>query len=223
MSEITLSEYDALYKWLTPRARKHFLGIYENLLVSSTSADVGSLLVCSANRGEGTTSVAMGIALAVSTQRNIPVLLVDGNYHDPQVCNMLRTHGPAGIGDILAGRIDIDSVAQPTTVPCLAVMGTGVLPASHISLLEAPNLRNLLKKMNQQYPLVVIDGPAVNLFPESVLYSSQVDRVLLVVHSGVTRIPVVSAALSRLSASKRIEVILNRRLYPIPPSIYRRL
>ncbi len=223
MAEIVLSEYDDLYKWLSPRARKHFLGIYENLLVSSNSAGVGNLLVCSANRGEGATSVAMGIALAVSTQRNIPVLLIDGNYHHPQICNLMKSYGPAGIGDILAGRIDCESVAQTTMVPCLAVMGTGILPASHISLLEPPNLRNLLKKMNQLYPLIIIDGPCVNSYPESVLYGSQVDRVLLVVHSGVTRIPVVTAALSRMTASKRIEIILNRRLYPIPPSIYRRM
>lgn len=223
MSEIALSQYDGLYKWLTPRARKLFLGIYENLLVTSNTSEVGTLLICSANSGEGSTSVALGIALAVSTQRNIPVLLIDGNYHEPQICNMLRTTGPAGVGDILAGRIDVESVAQATMVPCLSVMGTGILPASHISLLEPPSLRNLLKKMNRTYPLIIIDGPAVNNYPESVLYGAQVDRVLLVVHSGVTRIPVVTTALSRLSASKRIEIILNRRTYPIPPSIYRRL
>jgi Mrp family chromosome partitioning ATPase len=223
MPEIAISEYDNLYKFLTPRARKHFLGIYENLTVSSSSAEVGSLLVCAANRGEGATSVALGIALAVTTQRNLPVLLIDGNYHDPQICGMFNTYGPAGIGDLLAGRIDLEAVAQPTMIPCLSVMGTGILPAGHIARLESPHLRNLLKKMNETYSLVIIDGPAVNTYPESILYGSQVDRVLLVVHSGSTRIPVVTAALSRLTASKRIEIILNRRLYPIPPTIYRRL
>ncbi|MHC1728475.1 MAG: CpsD/CapB family tyrosine-protein kinase [Syntrophobacteraceae bacterium] len=223
MPEIALSECDDLYRWLTPKARKHFLSIYENLLLTSSSADVGSLLVCASNPAEGATSVAMGIALAVSTQRSIPVLLIDGNYHDPQVCGLLKTYDPVGIGDILAGRIDPDAVAIPTVVPCLAVMGTGVLPAGRISLLEPPNLKNVLQKLKEIYPLVIIDGPAVNVYSESVLYASQVDRVLLVVHSGVTRTPVVAAALARLSGSSRIEIILNRRLYPIPPFMYRRL
>ncbi len=223
MPGIALSECDDLYKWLTPRARKHFLSIYENLLVSSSSADVGSLLVCASNPAEGATSVAMGIALAVSTQRNIPVLLIDGNYHDPRVCSLLKTYGPVGIGDILAGRIDPDTVAIQTVVPCLSVMGVGVLPSSHISLLEPPNLKNLLQKLKKMFPLVIIDGPAVNSYPESVLYASQVDRVLLVVHSGVTRTPVVTTALSRLNGAGRVEIVLNRRLYPIPPFMYRRL
>ena len=223
MPEIPISEYDNLYKFLTPRARKHFLAIYENLTITSPSAEVGSLLICASNHGEGATSVALGIALAVATQRSLPVLLIDGNYHDPQICAMFNTYAPAGIGDVLAGRIDLGAVAQPTTVPGLSVMGTGILPAGHITRLESPHLRNLLKKMNETYSLVIIDGPAVNMYPESILYGSQVDRVLLVVHSGATRIPVVTAALSRLAASKRIEIILNRRRYPIPPAIYRRL
>ena len=35
--------------------------------------------------------------------------------------------------------------------------------------------------------------------PESVLYAAQVDRTFLVVHSGVTRVPVIKTALAKLA------------------------
>ena len=75
------------------------------------------------------------------------------------------------------------------------------------------------------YPLIIIDGPSINGFPESVLYAPQVDRVLMVIKSGVTRVQVVSAALARLAAGgcDQVDLVLNRRTFPIPPWIYQRL
>jgi hypothetical protein len=72
---------------------------------------------------------------------------------------------------------------------------------------------------------VIVDGPAVNLHPESVLFGSQVDQTLLAVYSGVTRVPVLSKAISKLTAGncKRVDILLNRRIFPIPEWIYNKL
>ena len=104
-------------------------------------------------------------------------------------------------------------------------MGAGAAPLNHISMLEAPAFNQLLDNLTAAYPLIIIDGPSINEFPESVLYAAQVDRVLMVVKSGITRVQVVSAALARLAAGgcDQIDLVLNRRTFPIPPWIYQRL
>jgi Mrp family chromosome partitioning ATPase len=92
-------------------------------------------------------------------------------------------------------------------------------------MLGAPAFSNLLKGLAATYPVIIIDGPSINGFPESVLYAAQVDRVLMVVKSGITRVPVVSSALVRLAAGgcAQVDLILNQRTFPIPAWIYQRL
>jgi len=208
-----------------PESRQVFIGIYDNVLLTASGARQKSFLVCAANRGEGASTVALGLALAAAEVRNQPVLLIDGNFSHPQVCKTFFLPELHGLGDFLAGSSDLKSVVRATSIPHLLVMSAGVAPLNHISMLESSAFKNLLDSLSEAFPFIVIDGPPINGFAESVLYAAQADRVLLVIKSGITRIQVVSTALTKLAAGgcDKIDLILNRRTFPIPPWIYRRL
>jgi capsular exopolysaccharide synthesis family protein len=208
-----------------PESRQVFMKIYDNILLTSGGARQKSLLICSASRGEGSSTVALGIAMAAAEVWNQPVLLIDGNFSHPQVCEAFGLPDIHGLGDLLSGSLDVKSLVRDTTIQRLQVMGAGVPPINHISMLESPALTRLLDQVAAAYPLIIIDGPSINGFPESVLYASQVDRVLMVVKSGQTRVQVVSAALARLAAGgcDHVDLVLNRRSFPIPQWIYQRL
>jgi Mrp family chromosome partitioning ATPase len=201
------------------------MGIFNNILLTAAEARPRNLLICAANPGEGGSTVALGLALAAAEIQDQPVLLIDGNFAHPQVCAAFGLPELYGFGDCLAGRIGASSVVQASGVPQLMVMGAGVAPLNHMSLLEPPALTNLLAGLNREYATIIIDGPAVNGSPESVLYAAQVDRTFVVVHAGSTRVQVVETALDKLSAggAGSVDLILNRRTFPIPPWIYRRL
>ena len=220
-----LSNRQTLQILTGPESRQVFMGIYDNILLTSGGTRQKSFLICSANRGEGASTVALGIAMAAAEVWNQPVLLIDGNFSHPQVCEAFGLPDIHGLGDLLAGGQDVKSVVRDTTIPHLQVMGAGVPPLNHISMLESPAFSHLLDRLTAAYPLIIIDGPPINGFPESVLYAAQVDRVLMVVKSGITRVQVVSAALARLAAGgcDQVDLILNRRTFPIPPWIYQRL
>ena len=116
------------------------------------------------------------------------------------------------------------ALISSTPLPGLTIMGTAHGFKNHVQALEPPRFKNMLDELTQIFTFVVIDGPPVNLHSESTLLGSQVDRILLVVHAGVTRMPVASKAVERLSAGGiQPQVILNRRDFPIPDAVYRRL
>lgn len=78
----------------------------------------------------------------------------------------------------------------------------------------------------QTGPVLLIDGnfrqPGVlAAFGQKDLYG----RIFMVVHAGETRAPVVTAALSKLAANgcDKVELVLNRRTFPIPQWIYKKL
>ena len=214
-------------KLYNPGARQVFLGIYNNLQLTSGDSPRQSILVCAANPHEGASMVALGVALAAAEQNAEPVLLVDGNFHYPHVCEAFGQMELFGLGDLMSGKLDQASAIRPTTVPAMHVLGAGVVQPNHLQNLENPKFRDLLQGLKSLYKLIVVDGPAVNFYPESVVYASQVDRVLLVVYAGQTRSQVVQTALSRLTQSgcddKKIELVLNRRTFPIPKWLYKKL
>lgn len=208
-----------------PESRQVFVGIYDNILLTSRGTRHRTILICAANPGEGTSTVAMGLAMAAAEVRNQPVLLIDGNFFHPHVCEAFGLPELHGLIEVIAGSLEFKSVVRATSIPNLQVMGAGIKPLNHISMLESPAFRNLLDRSAAAYPLIIIDGPPVIGFLESVLYAVKVDRVFLVVKSGITRVQVVSTALAKLATGgcDTVDLILNRRTFPIPSWFYKRL
>jgi len=214
-----------LDKLLTFESRRIFSGIYDQLFTLVGPEPCRIVLVCSANSGEGTTSVAAGLAIAAAAKCPGPVLLIDGNVHDPTVCKIFGLTEQAGLGNFLTDNTASLALVQQTAIVNLSVMDVGVLPNDYIPALESRNFRSLLEHWSLTYRFIVLDGPAINVHPEPLLYAPQVDRVLLVVRAGKTRAPVVAKALAKLAEAgcDKIEIILNRRTFVIPQAIYEKL
>jgi polysaccharide biosynthesis transport protein len=220
-----LHDHKAWRRLFAPEGRQIFAGVYQNMALTAADRAPKGLLVCAANRQEGGTTVALGLALAAAAQQTEPVLLIDGNFYTPQICGAFGLPEGTGLGDLIAGRVNAGAVIRKTMVGNLWVMGAGMAHPGHIKRLEPPNLHDLLQELSRQFPLVIIDGPALCAYPESVLYAGQMDRTFLVVHAGVTRVPVVQTALAKLApeVGSKVEIILNRRIFNIPAWIYKRL
>jgi Mrp family chromosome partitioning ATPase len=212
-------------KLYSPEAQQIFANVYDNLMLASREVSIKSVLVCAADPGEGATTVALGLGLAAAAKQDRPVLLIDGNFYDPCICQALRLTDSYGLGELVAGRVESHQAVIQRAVSGLHAMGPGIMPPNHVIDLEPPKFSSLMNRLAEDYALVIVDGPPVNQYPESVLYSSQVDQALLVVYSGVTRVPVISKAISKLMAGtcKKVDILLNRRIFPIPGWIYNRL
>ena len=211
-------------KLYSPEVQQIFANVYDNLMLASKEVSVKSVLVCAADPREGATTVALGLGLAAAAKQDRPVLLVDGNFHHPCICQALRLKDLFGLGELITGRVESQTVIQKASAG-LHAMGPGIMPSNHFTDLEPPKFANLLKKLADEYALVIVDGPPVNMHPESVLYGSQVDQAILVVYSGVTRVPVLSRAISKLTGGncRKVDILLNRRIFPIPKWIYNKL
>lgn len=220
----------------SPEAETVFSGVYDSLIASTKEKYPASVLVCCPGSREGATTIASGLAIAASKRQNGDVLLVDCNTHHPAI---LKVFGSTG-GPSTAVAPDADrerlvmsaaekygcggSICSGTTIPRLTLLSTTDALKKRLHCIESWNFRKVLEELSQVFTFMVIDGPPVNLHSESTFLSSQVDQVLLVLHSGSTRAPVAAKAVERLSSGGRVpKIILNRRQFLIPSSIYRRL
>jgi len=230
LNEFAAGDPPELGRLTSERASIVFGGVYENLITSDSARISTVVLVCSASKKEGATTIASGLAIAASQRRGGETLLMDCNYHNPNVLKVFgKGRGSTGererlLSDLVEKHGYAGTEVSSTPLAGLTIMGTAHGLKNHVQALEPPRFRNMLDELTQIFTFVVIDGPPVNLHSESTLLGSQVDRILLVVHAGVTRMPVASKAVERLSAGGiQPQVILNRRDFPIPDAVYRRL
>jgi receptor protein-tyrosine kinase len=104
-------------------------------------------------------------------------------------------------------------------------MGIGTQIQNPSLVLSRDRARTLASNLSQRFDYVIFDASAVLSSAESSLLAASVDGVVLVARAGRTKREVLVKAekLIRFSGGKVLGVILNRRQFPIPDAIYKRL
>ena len=173
-------------------------------LVATEKASIpspGILAVAGCRGGEGVSSVAASIAVGLRRESGGRVLLID------------------------MGAIQCSSQNGVFTLPASAVTSWGgELSDVHRSYTWKTK-SELMAKLREERSVVVLDVPPILSTKGAVRLCSFADGVVLVVESGATRLQVVQEAKKRLGYAKAnvLGVVLNKKRYPIPDWLYRRL
>jgi polysaccharide biosynthesis transport protein len=150
---------------------------------------VRTVMVTSALRGEGTTSVAIGLAQAIALSGR-PVTLVELNLRHPSLARTFQLPDQGGVTSALLGSDPNELLQRPLSeLPNLEVLAAGVLPPNPAELLEAPALdvmlRNLLEDGRQT--LVIDAAPLLPVADAQILLNKPaVDASVVVARQGVT-------------------------------------
>jgi capsular exopolysaccharide synthesis family protein len=192
---------------------------YQKLRASLVSIPVPSglhtILLTSPRHGEGTTTVALGLATALAKERETRVLLVEGNFRSPSFRNMLPLTREVGVLDFGAGRAAPEALATRLEPLNLFVIAAGMALRSDINveIVEA-----LVGRLQSQYDFIVIDGPPVNSYADASVLATKVDGVILVVEADRTPVAEAEAAKRQLDrvGARILGLVLNRRRSYIP-------
>ncbi len=152
--------------------------------VSVPSRPVRTLLITSAQNGEGKTTTALNLAQALA-QRKVPVLLMDCDLRKGEVAKALGLKNEKGLGSVLTGEIDVPH-ALLALQPNLWALPAGAPSDDPVAMLTSRNMRVLLEKVANRFAFVIIDSPPVLAVTDAAILSSLVDGVLLVAASGST-------------------------------------
>jgi capsular exopolysaccharide synthesis family protein len=181
-----------------------------NLLMAPELVDGRTLLVTSAEPGEGkTVAVAnIGVSLARLRQR---VLLIDADMRKPRLHELFGDEQQPGLANILTGKTTAHDVRK-TRIPGLWFMPAGSLSQNPADLLGSERLEKLIVYLRQHFDWIVIDSPPVLAVTDAALISQVVSGVLVVVDCGRTPREVASAAVERLEAVRAplLGAMLNR-------------
>jgi succinoglycan biosynthesis transport protein ExoP len=162
-----------------------FRSLRTSVLLSAAGRPPRSLLVSSAQPGEGKTTVSINLAISLA-QLGQRVLLIDCDLRRPSVHRAFRIQGNLGIVSYLAGQQDWRAAIERTTIPQLDVLVSGPVSPNPAELLSSDYMEKLIQKAIEEYKFVVIDSPPLLNVADSRILATLVEGVVLVVKGGVT-------------------------------------
>ncbi len=186
-----------------------FRELRTSVLLSNSGRFANSILVTSAQPGEGKTTVAVNLALSLA-QLGKPVLLVDADMRRPSIQNYFPQSG-SQLSSYLGGQGAWQQMVCPTPISRLSVLHCGPIPENPSELLSSDRMRALIQESMATYRFVILDSPPLLHRADSRILGSMVGATILVVKGGQTPRQVVQYAESqaRLVGANLIGVVLN--------------
>jgi capsular exopolysaccharide synthesis family protein len=163
-------------------AAEEFRKLRTRLQHAASLDSTRSILVSSANPGDGKTTVAANLAagLALNGRR---ILLVDANFRRPDIHNLFEVANEKGFSDALNDLAAFDTVVRDTPVQNLFVMPTGPKPVNATELLESQLLIDFNERALEDYDHVIFDSGPLLIVSETMALAPRVDGVVTVVRA----------------------------------------
>ncbi|OUL35994.1 lipopolysaccharide biosynthesis protein [Nostoc sp. T09] len=157
-----------------------------NLKFMSADKELKVIVITSSVPGEGKSTVAANLALAMA-QMERKVLLVDGDLHRPVQHKIWDLTNTQGLSNVIVGQAEIKTAINKVmdNMDNLDVLTAGVVPPSPASLLDSKRMASLMQSFAVNYDFVIIDAPSLNVAADAATLGQMADGVLFVVRPGV--------------------------------------
>ncbi len=207
-----------------PRAKvsEAFREVRTALLVSQPGKPPRSILITSAQPGEGKTAIAVNLAITLA-QIGRRVLLVDADLRKPRLHKIFHALNRDGLSTCLSGATTPWPEPQFTEITGLDVITSGPLPPNPADLLDSERFDQFQREVAEQgYDHVIYDSPPILAVADPVITAGKMDAVALVVLAGVTSRDALAHVVRRLQQVKArtIGAILNRADLASQPYYY---
>ncbi|MFI5237535.1 MAG: GumC family protein [Ignavibacteriales bacterium] len=173
-----------------------------------------TLLITSSAPQEGKTTIAVNLAGSFAHSKK-KVLLIDCDLRKPSVHKLFGANRTPGLIDYLTGNAKFNEVLTSSSIPNLSFITAGTIPPNPAEMLDSQEMRNLLKKLRDDYDLIILDSPPIIAVTDSEILTSMVDGTLLVVSSENTEIEMMerSVELIRRENTQFLGTVLNNFSY----------
>jgi succinoglycan biosynthesis transport protein ExoP len=168
-----------------------FRNVITSILYSPQGARPRVILVTSAIRGEGKTTVVsnLGITLAEINQR---VLLIDADMRKPRLSSIFGVPNDWGLSNILREKeclrdCPLEAIVKRTEMPELSILTSGPGTSSISNLLYSTRTLELLQRLRSEFDTILIDTPPMLDISDARILGHLADAVVLVFNARTSR------------------------------------
>jgi capsular exopolysaccharide synthesis family protein len=169
-----------------------------------------SIVLTSSIPGEGksTTTANLAITLAAAGAR---IALIEADLRRPKVSEYMGLEGGVGLTTVLIGQAVLEDVLQPWGDGRLHVLPSGQVPPNPSELLGSQAMDDLLRKLEADFDMVLIDAPPLLPVTDAAVLSRLAGGAVVLIGSGRTNRDQLARSFDNLRAvdARVLGVILN--------------
>jgi len=169
-----------------PAVAESYKQLRTAILLSTAGHAPKSLLITSAQPGEGKTTTAVNTATSLA-QTGARVVLIDADLRRPTVHRVFDTANDSGLSTLLSRNVNAQAILESIEFRAdkgVHLLTSGPIPPNPAELLGSPQMKEMLEILAAQFDHIVLDSPPIISVTDGVWLASLVEGVILVVHSG---------------------------------------
>lgn len=171
-----------------------------------------TIMITSPRAGEGKTTTALNLALSIAREAMQTALVVDTNLRSPKLDKLLDLQCSKGLTDYLLDSSGVSELLVNPNLDKFVLLPAGRALSGSTDILSSPRMQELVNELKNRYPdrYVLFDCPHLLNMPDSLLFSSYVDAVILVVEAGKTSREDIDHSLQLLEGKNILGLVLNK-------------
>jgi receptor protein-tyrosine kinase len=207
------------------RADEEALRLVQQIFLLQTQEPPRAVVFAGIDQGNGSSRICVSVAEILAKHARRPVCLVDANLRSPALPELLGTTNHHGLTEALLQSGPISSFTKAVDENNLWLLSAGTLATDSPNLLSADSLRERFLELRQEFDFVLIDAPPLTQYSDALVLGQHTDGLVLIIEADFTRRETASVAVANLRAANVpiLAAVLNKRSFPIPENIYRRL
>jgi capsular exopolysaccharide synthesis family protein len=183
-----------------------------NIAYSIIKKGCKKIAFTSSVQGEGKTSTAINVAVALSQQVDTKVIVVECDLRRPHVHSVLDVEPTPGIANYLNNECSLQEIVKDTSYENLQVVCYGAIPPNPSELLSSDAMMSFIKEIEEKYDYIIFDNPPVGVVIDAIPIIKASDGVVVVVKNNSTTYPELNRTLDILKRAegKILGVIVNK-------------
>jgi capsular exopolysaccharide synthesis family protein len=154
-----------------------------------------SILVTSPQPEEGKSITAANLGI-IMAKANIKTILVDADLSHPVLHDVFNVKFKSGLADLINSPVTgIQDCLKKTSIDNLQIITGGETSQDQTERLSAERISEILKTLQDQAEIIIIDSPPVLLTADAAILSNRADGVIVVVRAGKSKRKAVRQAL----------------------------
>jgi capsular exopolysaccharide synthesis family protein len=206
-------------------ASEEVLRLVQRVFLLQAQEPPTAVVFASIDHGGGCSRICARAAETLSRNTGGSVCLVEANLRSPALPGMFGTTNHHGLTEALLQEGSVRSFAKPVYGDNLWLLSSGSLSADSPDLLNSERMRSRFAELRKEFDFVLVDAAPLTRYSDAIVLGQITDGLVLVLEANSTRREAALQIAESLRASdiRILGAVLNKRTFPIPEMLYKRL
>lgn len=214
------TESNAIPQMITDNAPFEYVEAYKTLRTNfnfiTANRSNRKIVVTSAIRDEGKSSLAINLAISLAQADN-KVLLIDADLRNPSLHRYLQliSDNKLGLSNLLSGNVKVGECLIQTKYNFDLIAG-GPVPPNPAELIASNAMRDLLNVAAKHYDYIICDAPPIGIITDAAALSPLCDGILYIIRQNFSSKNHIYDAIMKLKTvnAKILGIVMTQ--YTIP-------